>query len=630
MYAKPEALRPQSGLIAIGVRSLDVRPDKQRGIRMTNRNFRAILALIFGLAISATIGHTVLAATGSGGKYSVVRQTAAEDASDSGDDLVLPELDRPASKKSSTDRSSAPAQTGSVDRQSSAPTKRAANAKVNPRLAARDELDPAPESANRVTRPAPRNAYPPAAEYPGVARNPNRYAATQSGAYLSSPPNGGPRYASSYPPGYPQSRGGRPTSAMYYDRGGPADRQPMRVAQNAPGPIYPEYRPGMRMANRFNEPTPAAPAVPAPEGAESAGPESITPGHPVSPDNGGDLYGPYGDEYGGCSECGGHSDCGGECCNPCCFQRGSWFAGVELLVLRPTSSENVAFQKEVSVTDDVSSQVNTVVQRDWGYKGSFRTFVGYRLCDCCEEIRFTYWNYSNSARQLSGVVPVDGSTAFTGQLEINALNPGDRLLANNQLLMNTYDIDYAKCICYGQCDPCNPCCACPPWGLKYYVGIRIADVQRGDASQVSNPEEGVTAQSFIDTHFVGAGPRVGLEGRRFFGCDQCWSLYARSNFALILGQFDIDERASNSQSSSGTFVHQSYHDSHDRVIPMTEIELGGNWQINCRWNLSAGYTWQAWWDLGAFEQGANTFQEPIDTSNILGLDGLFARLEYCF
>ncbi len=77
-------------------------------------------------------------------------------------------------------------------------------------------------------------------------------------------------------------------------------------------------------------------------------------------------------------------------------------------------------------------------------------------------------------------------------------------------------------------------------------------------------------------------------------------------------------------------MHQSYHDSHDRVIPMTEIELGGNWQINCRWNLSAGYDWQAWWDLGVFEQGANTFQEPIDTSNILSLDGFFLRLEYCF
>ena len=117
---------------------------------------------------------------------------------------------------------------------------------------------------------------------------------------------------------------------------------------------------------------------------------------------------------------------------------------------------------------------------------------------------------------------------------------------------------------------------------------------------------------------------MGLEGRRWFGCDNCWSLYARSNFALVLGQFDIDQSATNSQSSTGTFVHQSYHDSHDRVIPMTEIELGATWQINCRWNFSAGYDWQAWWDLGMFEQGANTFQEPIDTSNILSLDGLFA------
>ncbi len=166
-------------------------------------------------------------------------------------------------------------------------------------------------------------------------------------------------------------------------------------------------------------------------------------------------------------------------------------------------------------------QTDTAVQRDWGYKGSFRTYIGYQWCDCCEEIRFTYWNYSNSTHQLSPPASeTNRTTQFTGQLEINALNPGDRLLANNQLLMNTYDIDYSKCICYGDCDPCNPCCCCPPWGLKYYVGIRIADVQRGDNSQVTDSEDSIAAQSFINTKFTGAGPRVGLEGRRWFGCDQ--------------------------------------------------------------------------------------------------------------
>ncbi len=600
---------------------------------MTTPNLRATMALMFGLTITATVGHAALAANAYGGKNSAVRQASAEEAGESGDDLIIPDLDKPASKKPSSARPSAAARSGSVERPSSATNKRTTkSSKADPRLADRDDSDQADAPpAKRFTRPDQRNANPPASEMPSVARNPNRYGATQSGAYMPPPQSyGGSRYSPGYPSNYPQARGSRPMSAMYYDRNGPIDPMPMRVAQNVPPQAYPQYRPGMRVANRLNEPTPAPPAVPAQEGSESVMPESIAPGSSAPPDHAGDVYGPYGDTFGDCGNCGQSGPCG-DCCNPC-WPRGNWVAGAELMVLRPTSSENIAFQRQVSIDGDSPSQTDTAVQRDWQYKGSFRTYIGYQWCDCCEEIRFTYWNYSNSARQLSPPASDNGTalTQFTGQLEINALNPGDRLLANNQLLMNTYDIDYSKCICYGDCDPCNPCCCCPPWGLKYYVGIRIADVQRGDNSQVTDSEDSILAQSFIHTKFTGAGPRVGLEGRRWFGCDKCWSLYARSNFALILGQFDIDERALNSQSSTGTFTHQSYHDSHDRVIPMTEIELGGNWQINCRWNLSAGYDWQAWWDLGAFEQGANTFQEPIDTSNILSLDGFFLRLEYCF
>ncbi len=70
------------------------------------------------------------------------------------------------------------------------------------------------------------------------------------------------------------------------------------------------------------------------------------------------------------------------------------------MVLRPTSSENIAFQQQVTIIDDVATQTDTVVQRDWGYNGSFRTYIGYQWCDCCEEIRFTYWNFNNSTQQI--------------------------------------------------------------------------------------------------------------------------------------------------------------------------------------------------------------------------------------
>ena len=67
------------------------------------------------------------------------------------------------------------------------------------------------------------------------------------------------------------------------------------------------------------------------------------------------------------------------------------------------------------------------------------------------------------------------------------------------------------------------------------------------------------------------------------------------------------------------------------MIPVAEIELGGTWQWSQCVSFSAGYLFQAWWDLGQFEQiQGNVFLNPIDDSNIMALDGLFARVEVSF
>ncbi len=329
------------------------------------------------------------------------------------------------------------------------------------------------------------------------------------------------------------------------------------------------------------------------------------------------------------------------CADACCAemsscQHGGFFAGAEFLLIRPTFSENQAYLR-FQTTSDINENttiVNKVVPQNFDYNGSLRTFIGYRLCDCCGEIRFTYWNFGDSSRRQTIPVPEDQSITFGGHLELNALNPGDRLLVNSSLLMNTYDLDYSKCITYGGCDSCDPCNACPPWGLKYYFGFRIADVRRGDNTQLSNVEstQPFSQQAFIHSKFVGAGPRVGLEGRRFFGCDGSFSLYARSNFALLLGQYDINEtRFTPGTEETPTTLTERLIDSHDRIIPVAEIEFGANWDVTCNTTFSLGYMFQAWWDLGAFEQvQGNIFQNPIDDANILSLDGLFARLEYRF
>ena len=98
---------------------------------------------------------------------------------------------------------------------------------------------------------------------------------------------------------------------------------------------------------------------------------------------------------------------------------------------------------------------------------------------------------------------------------------------------------------------------------------------------------------------------------------------------MLLGEYDIKETRKTPPTAPTTT--ENYFDSHDRLIPVAEIELGGTWQLGPCVNLSAGYLFQAWWDLGQFEQiQGNVFLNPIDDSNILSFDGLFARLEICF
>jgi hypothetical protein len=66
------------------------------------------------------------------------------------------------------------------------------------------------------------------------------------------------------------------------------------------------------------------------------------------------------------------------------------------------------------------------------------------------------------------------------------------------------------------------------------------------------------------------------------------------------------------------------------MIPVTDIEVGGTWQLAPFTYISAGYFFQCWWDLGQGEQISGTNFGPLDTANILGFDGLFIRGEMLF
>src|SRR5207248_10308258 len=136
-------------------------------------------------------------------------------------------------------------------------------------------------------------------------------------------------------------------------------------------------------------------------------------------------------------------------------------------------------------------------------------------------------------------------------------------------------------------NPCGGCC--PPWTLKYSAGIRVADIRRGDNTLLVN-DDGTNAEAFfVKADYIGAGPRVGLEGRRFFQ-GGCASLFARSNLSLLIGEYDLKETRITPPATPGdATLTENYFDSHSRIIPVAEIELGGTWQWSDRVSLSCGY-----------------------------------------
>ncbi len=170
--------------------------------------------------------------------------------------------------------------------------------------------------------------------------------------------------------------------------------------------------------------------------------------------------------------------------------------------------------------------------------------------------------------------------------------------------------------------------------MRWLAGVRIAQVYRFDNNQITNPDGSIAALGMINANFYGAGPKVGFQIRRYFGPQQRLSVYAKSSMSLLLGQFHGTRTQNipgdvNTPTSITTAI-----DNTSRVIPVTDIEVGGSVQLYPSFFVSAGYFVQAWWDLGYGETisagGLATSFGALDTSNIMAWTGMFVRAEFFF
>lgn len=361
-----------------------------------------------------------------------------------------------------------------------------------------------------------------------------------------------------------------------------------------------------------------------------------------------------------CDSCG---PCFSGCCNDCfdccgpprgiCDRPGQFFFGAEYIYARASFSEALAYV----ITDSNQPTLgNNFVEFDFDYQSSYRFYGGYRMTDCDAEIVFNYGRFRSDA---AFSVVEDGPTVeILSPYEIDPTQDGT-LTGSADVEIDSYDLGVARTIrlgcplgcCLPCCDTCcgdtccdtccddtccgDPCCGkwCPAWDITWSAGVRFAEAGWDRTTTAfTAAQEGIDSAT-TRLSFDGAGARIGLLGRRYFGCRGWLSAYARGDISLLVGNMNIQTVVTDFNSSVLPEVI-SHRNRGRRVIPVTEIEAGLEAHIGNHLHLSSGYFISAWHDLGmrdTYEWQGGGFQlSHYDDANILGFDGLFARAEITY
>jgi hypothetical protein len=298
---------------------------------------------------------------------------------------------------------------------------------------------------------------------------------------------------------------------------------------------------------------------------------------------------------------------------------GQAFFGADWLNIRADVSDSTAF-----VERDAGNAIDTFHQTDFDYNSSFRLFGGYRFSDCCGEILLTYTRFRSEALMTSP--DATATRQFNAAFEVNAITPGSRVTVDADVDADIYDVDFGRTLPLGSA--LGECCPnwCPAWDIKWFFGARYADVEWIRTSTSTDPAaQNITSRTRMD--FSGGGPRFGVDGRRYIGRNGNFSVYARGAISILLG--DVDYLTTGITATPGVVPTQRAD--FERLIPVTEIEVGGSVHLTDNFTITGGYLFSAWHDLGFGDQYFATLTPVIyDDANILGFDGLFARAEVAF
>jgi hypothetical protein len=300
-------------------------------------------------------------------------------------------------------------------------------------------------------------------------------------------------------------------------------------------------------------------------------------------------------------------------CNLCNRAHG-FFGGADYLLLRTHFSEAYAYARVFQTLTTPSVREVQAAEIPFEYDSSVRVFVGYRLGEDAGDIRFTYWHYRTDARTSDVVGNQAGLNQFIVDPMGSMAQTGDFIRAHESVENNVYDLDYDVPLLQRSSH----------WALTGSLGLRIADIHQHYQDPILDPTGAVLSDGRFSAHFVGAGPRLGFEARRYFGQSGRLSAYAKGSGALLLGNYDF----SAGLSVAGFTGNQNA--SPTRLVPVAEIEVGTSWQPWKCLTFSAGWLFQAWFDLGASGGQFAGVYVPTDDANIMSFEGLVLRAELAF
>lgn len=316
-------------------------------------------------------------------------------------------------------------------------------------------------------------------------------------------------------------------------------------------------------------------------------------------------------------------DCAVDCAEESC---GCFLAGAEIFWVRPHFSEAVAMTVQSTNRAPVNNVVHIPAEDvffEFPYDVSYRVFAGYRLDEYGRELRFTYTRLRGSDSVWAAAGPDIDVDAVGMTASYLQGFPADTMAAEAQVRGDVYDVEFAHDIRLG-----NDSCSCPRWDLRWSAGARIAAMGHDRATILTSI---VQDNERVDqsTDYIGAGPKVGLDGRRYFGGSGQFAVYGLWEAALLLGEFD--QSLVHTTYAGANTVIESNTASSTRAIPVMGMELGASFQPTCHWTFSAGWFFQAWWDLDMATGGTTVPNCSIrDDANIMSWDGLTLRAAFCY